>query len=122
MAKELFVVRFSEEAEYIKSAIEEFIASKVLDMDTMAADFESPYDVETEEVFADEVEAREYFNIIQNILIDMGYEFSVSNNNNVIIIDEPVKEEHITFETIWVTSEKVPAWAIMYDNSVKGGC
>ena len=122
MAKELFVVRFSEEAEYIKSAIEEFIASKVLGMDTMAVDFESPYDVETEEVFADEVEAREYFNIIQNILIDMGYEFSVSNNNNVIIIDEPVKEEHITFETIWVTSEKVPAWAIMYDNSVKGGC
>ena len=121
MAKELFVVRFSEEAEYIKSAIEEFIASKVLGMDTMAADFESPYDVETEEVFADEVEAREYFNIIQNILIDMGYEFSVSNNN-IIIIDEPVKEEHITFETIWVTSEKVPAWAIMYDNSVKGGC
>ena len=122
MAKELFVVRFSEEAEYIKSAIEEFIASKVLGMDTMAADFESPYDVETEEVFADEVEAREYFNIIQNILIDMGYEFSVSNNNNVIIIDEPVKEEHITFETICVTSAKVPACAIMYDTPVKGGC
>ena len=121
MAKELFVVRFSEEAEYITSAIEEFISSKVLGMDTMAADFESPYDVETEEVFDDEVEAREYFNIIQNILIDMGYEFSVSNNN-VIIIDEPVKEEYITFETIWVTSEKVPAWATIYDDSVNGGC
>ena len=121
MAKELFVVRFSEEAEYIKSAIEEFISSKVLGMDTMAADFESPYDVETEEVFDDEVEAREYFNIIQNILIDMGYDFSISNRNT-IIVDEPVKEEYITFETIEVTSKKVPAWATMYDDSVKGGC
>ena len=120
MAKELFVVRFSEEAEYITGAIEEFISSKVLGMDTMAADFESPYDVETEEVFDNEDIARKYFATIQNILIDMGYEFSVSNNNNVIIIDEPVKEEHITFETIWVTSEKVPAWATMYDDSVKG--
>lgn len=119
MAKELYVVRFSEEAEFIAGAIEEFISSKVLGMDTMAADYESPYDVETEEVFTDEVEARKYFNIIQNILIDMGYEFSISNRNT-IIVEEPVKEEYITFETIEVTSQKVPAWATMYDNSVKG--
>lgn len=118
MAKKLFVVKFNEEAEYVAGAIEDFIASK-LGIDTEAADYESPYDIETEEVFADEAEARKYFNIIQNILIDMGYEFSVSNNN-VIIIDEPVKEEYITFETIEVTSQKVPAWATMYDDSVKG--
>ena len=121
MAKKLFVVRFSEEAEFITGAIEEFIASNVFGMDTEAADFESPYDVETEEVFADEDVARKYFATIQNVLIDMGYEFSILNNN-VIIIDEPVKEEYITFETIWVTSEKVPAWATIYDDSVKGGC
>ena len=118
MAKKLFVVRFSEEAEYITSAIEEFISSKVLGMDTMAADFESPYDVETEEVFDNEDMAREYFNTIQNILIDMGYDFSISNRNT-IIVDEPVKEEYITFEIIEVTTDKVPAWATMYDDSVK---
>lgn len=118
MTEKLFVVKFNEEAEYVAGAIEDFIASK-LGMDTEAADYESPYDIETEEVFADEVEASKYFNIIQNILIDMGYEFSVSNNN-VIIIDEPVKEERITLETIWVTTDKVPAWATMYDDSVKG--
>lgn len=121
MAKKLFVVRFSEEAEFITGAIEDFIASNVFGMDTEAVDYESSYDVNPEEVFDDEVEARKYFNIIQNILIDMGYEFSVSNRN-VIVIDEPVKEEYITFETIEVTSQKVPVWATMYDDSVKGGC
>ena len=121
MARKLFVVRFSEKAEYIMSAIEEFIASNVSDVNIGAIDYKSLYDIDAEKVFDDKTEAREYFNTIQNVLIDMGYEFSVSNNN-VIIIDEPVKEEYITFETIWVTSEKVPAWAIMYDNSVKGGC
>lgn len=120
MEKKLFVVKFNEEAEYVAGAIEDFIASK-LGMDTEAADYESPYDVNAEEVFDDEDTARKYFATIQNILIDMGYEFSISNNN-VIIIDEPVKEEYITFETIWVTSNKVPAWATMYDDSVKGGC
>ena len=119
MAKELFVVKFSEEAEFIASAIEEFIASKVLGMDTEAADFESPYDVNPEEVFADEAEAREYFGIIQNVLIDMGYEFSVSNHN-VIRIEEPIKEQYIFFEAIQVTSDKMPTWASVYDNSVKG--
>lgn len=118
MAKKLFVVRFSEEAEYITSAIEEFISSKVLGMDTMAADFESPYDVNAEEVFDDEIEARKYFNIIKNVLIDMGYEFTATGN--IIRISEPVREEYITFETIWVTTDKMPAWASMYDNSVKG--
>lgn len=120
MAKKLFVVRFSEEAEFITGVIEEFIASNVFGMDTEAADFESPYDVETEEIFDNEDVARKYFATIQNVLIDMGYEFSILNNN-VIIIDEPVKEEYIVFETIWVTSEKVPAWATIYDDSVKGG-
>ena len=120
MAKKLFVVKFNEEAEYVANAIDDFVASK-LGMDTEAADYESPYDVNAVEVFNDENTAREYFSTIQNILIDMGYEFSVSNNS-VIIIDEPVKEEYITFETIWVTSEKVPAWATIYDDSVNGGC
>ena len=120
MTEKLFVVKFNEEAEYVAGAIEDFIASK-LGMDTEAAYYESPYDVNAVEVFNDENTAREYFSTIQNILIDMGYEFSVSNNN-VIIIDEPVKEEYITFETIWVTSEKVPAWATIYDDSVNGGC
>ena len=117
MAKELFVVRFSEEAEYIKSAIEEFIASKVLGMDTMAADFESPYDVEADEVFDDEVEALKYFNTIKNVLKDMGYQYSMSNRN--IIVGEPVNEEYITLETIQVTSDKVPAWASVYNDSKK---
>ena len=120
MTEKLFVVKVNEEAEYVAGAIEDFIASK-LGMDTEAADYESPYDVNAVEVFNDENTAREYFSTIQNILIDMGYEFSVSNNS-VIIIDEPVKEEYITFETIWVTSEKVPAWATIYDDSVNGGC
>ena len=119
MAKKLFVVRFSEEAEFITGAIEEFIASSVFGMDTEDPEFESPYDVNPEEVFTDEVEARKYFNIIQNILIDMGYEFSISNRNT-IVVEEPVKEEYITFETIEVTSQKVPTWATMYDDSVKG--
>ena len=118
MEKKLFVVKFNEEAEYVANAIDDFVASK-LGVDTEAADYESPYDVNAVEVFNDENAAREYFSTIQNILIDMGYEFSVSNNN-VIIIDEPVKEEYITFETIEVTSEKVPAWATMYDDYVKG--
>ena len=120
MTEKLFVVKFNEEAEYVANAIDDFVASK-LGMDTEAADYESPYDVNAVEVFNDENTAREYFSTIQNILIDMGYEFSVSNNS-VIIIDEPVKEEYITFETIWVTSEKVPAWATIYDDSVNGGC
>lgn len=119
MTEKLFVVKFNEEAEYVAGAIEDFIASK-LGMDTEAADYESPpYDVNAEEVFDDEDTARKYFATIQNILIDMGYEFSVSNRN-VIIIDEPVKEQYIVFETIEVTSKKVPAWATMYDDSVKG--
>lgn len=108
MAKKLFVVRFSEEAEFITGAIEEFIASK-LGMDTEAADYESPYDVNAVEVFDDEIEARKYFNIIKNVLIDMRYEFTATGN--IIRISEPVREEYITFETIWVTSEKVPTWA-----------
>ena len=120
MTEKLFVVRFNEEAEYVANAIEDFIASK-LGMDMEAADYESPYDVNTEEVFDNEDVARKYFATIQNILIDMGYEFSISNRN-VIVIDEPVKEEYITFEAIEVTSQKVPAWATMYDDSVKGGC
>lgn len=118
MAKKLFVVRFSEEAEYITGAIDDFVASTVFGMDTEDPDFESPYDVEAEEVFDDEVEALKYFNTIKNVLIDMGYEFTATGNT--IRISEPVREEYITFETIWVTSEKVPAWATMYDNSVKG--
>ena len=119
MAKKLFVVKFNEEAEYVANAIDDFVASK-LGMDTEAADYESPYDVNAVEVFDDEIEARKYFNIIKNVLIDMRYEFTATGNT--IRISEPVREEYITFETIWVTSEKVPAWAIMYDNSVKGGC
>ena len=117
MTEKLFVVKFNEEAEYVANAIEDFITSK-LGMDTEAADYESPYDVNAVEVFDDEVEARKYFNIIQNILIDMGYEFTATGN--IIRISEPVREEYITFETIWVTSEKVPTWASMYDDSVKG--
>ena len=117
MAKKLFVVKFNEEAEYVANAIDDFVASK-LGMDTEAADYESPYDVNAVEVFDDEIEARKYFNIIKNVLIDMRYEFTATGNT--IRISEPVREEYITFETIWVTSEKVPAWATMYDDSVKG--
>ena len=117
MAKKLFVVKFNEEAEYVANAIDDFVASK-LSMDTEAADYESPYDVNAVEVFDDEIEARKYFNIIKNVLIDMRYEFTATGNT--IRISEPVREEYITFETIWVTSEKVPAWATMYDDSVKG--
>ena len=118
-AAELFIVKFSEEAEFLTGVIEEFISSKVLGMDTEAADFESPYDVNVEEVFADEAEAREYFGIIQNVLIDMRYEFSVSNHN-VIRIDEPIKEQYISFEAIRITADKMPTWASVYDDSVKG--
>ena len=117
MTEKLFVVKFNEEAEYVANAIDDFIASK-LGMDTEAADYESPYDVNAVEVFDDEIEARKYFNIIKNVLIDMRYEFTATGNT--IRISEPVREEYITFETIWATSEKVPAWATMYDNSVKG--
>ena len=115
MAKKLFVVKFNEEAEYVANAIDDFVASK-LGMDTEAAE----YDVNAVEVFDDEIEARKYFNIIKNVLIDMGYEFTATGNT--IRISEPVREEYITFETIWVTTDKVPAWASMYDDSVKGGC
>lgn len=117
MTKKLFVVRFSEEAEFITGAIEEFIASNVFGMNTFAADYESPYDVDPEEVFDNEDVAREYFATIQNILIDMGYEFSISNRNT-IIVEEPVKEQYIALETIEVTSDKVPAWATMYEDFV----
>ena len=117
MTEKLFVVKFNEEAEYVANAIDDFIASK-LGMDTEATDYESPYDVNAVEVFNDEIEARKYFNIIKNVLIDMGYEFTATGNT--IRISEPVREEYITFETIWVTSEKIPTWATMYDDSVKG--
>ena len=117
MTEKLFVVKFNEEAEYVANAIDDFIASK-LGMDTEATDYESPYDVNAVEVFDDEIEARKYFNIIKNVLIDMRYEFTATGNT--IRISEPVREEYITLETIWATSEKVPAWATMYDNSVKG--
>lgn len=117
MTEKLFVVKFNEEAEYVANAIEDFITSK-LGMDTEADDYESPYDVNAVEVFDDEIEARKYFNIIKNVLIDMRYEFTATGNT--IRISEPVREEYITLETIWVTTNKVPAWASMYDNSVKG--
>lgn len=116
MAKKLFVVRFSEEAEYITGAIDDFVASTVFGMDTEDPDFESPYDVEAEEVFDDEVEALKYFNTIKNVLKDMGYQYSMSNRT--IIVGEPVNEEYITLETIQVTSDKVPAWATMYEDFV----
>lgn len=117
MAKKLFVVRFSEEAEYITGAIDDFVASTVFGMDTEDPDFESPYDVEAEEVFDDEVEALKYFNTIKNVLKDMGYQYSMSNRT--IIVGEPVNEEYITLETIQVTSDKVPAWASVYNDSKK---
>lgn len=117
MAKELYVVKFSYEAEFITGAIEEFIASNVFGMNTFAADYESPYDVEAEEVFDDEVEALKYFNTIKNVLKNMGYQYSMSNRT--IIVDEPVNEEYITLETIQVTSDKVPAWASVYNDSKK---
>ena len=116
MEKKLFVVRFSEEAEYITGAIDDFVASK-LGMDTEAADYESPYDVNAVEVFDDEVEALKYFNTIKNVLKDMGYQYSMSNRN--IIVGESVNEEYITLETIQVTSDKVPAWASVYNDSKK---
>ena len=102
MARKLFVVRFSEEAEYIMSVIEEFIASNVSDdVNTGAIDYKSLYDIDAEKVFDNKIEAREYFNTIQNVLIDMGYEFSVSNHDT-IIINEPVREECIVFELMEV--------------------
>lgn len=118
MAKELYVVKFSYEAEFIAGAIEDFVASNVFGMDTEDPEYEPPYDVGVEEVFDDEVEALKYFNTIKNVLKDMGYQYSMSNRT--IIVGEPVNEEYITLETIQVTTNKVPAWASVYDNSVKG--
>lgn len=116
MAKELYVVKFSYEAEFIAGAIEDFVASNVFGMDTEDPEYEPPYDVGVEEVFDDEVEALKYFNTIKNVLKDMGYQYSMSNRT--IIVEEPVKEQYIALETIEVTSQKVPAWATMYEDFV----
>lgn len=116
MAKELYVVKFSYEAEFIAGAIEDFVASNVFGMNTEDPEYEPPYDVGVEEVFDDEVEALKYFNTIKNVLKDMGYQYSMSNRT--IIVEEPVKEQYIALETIEVTSQKVPAWATMYEDFV----
>lgn len=98
MANKLFVVKFSEEADFIVNAIEDFIASNVSGMNTEVIDYELLYDyVEIEKVFDNEAEARKYFNAIRNILINMEYSLCESNRD-VIFISEPVKKECIIFE------------------------
>lgn len=113
MANIMYVVKFSDEAfSNVTGALEDFIASNILGLNTFAGDYESPYDINPEEVFEDYSVAKEYFNTLKALLADAGYK--VEEKHNTLHIDEPYKEEYISLEMFQVTSKEVPSFASMY--------
>lgn len=117
MANAFYAVRFNKKA-FVNyaSALEEFIASNVFKLNTFAGDYNLPYEINREEIFNDYSIAKEYFDILKELLIDAGYK--VEEKYNTIYIgdpwDDPFDEEYISFEVFHTIMDKIPAFASVY--------
>lgn len=113
MANAFYAVRFNDEAiSNVAGALEDFIASNVLGMNTLAGDYESPYDIEEVVVFDDYLVAKEYLNTLKELLADAGYK--VEEKFDTLFIGEPWNEQYVYLEELPEVSDKVPSFASMY--------